>query len=76
MSVTRSLRLQQRGQFVQGHPSLSDEHLQAVHELYDIVDGPAWSREEPRCTRIVVIGRNLSRPMLEATLMQSIRDAA
>jgi G3E family GTPase len=45
--------------------------MQAVHELYDVVEGPCWPQGEQRATRIVVIGRNLSRTLLQTTLEQS-----
>jgi G3E family GTPase len=46
-------------------------HVQAVHELYDIVEGSAWPPGQERLTRIVVIGRNLSHSLL----IQSLEDA-
>jgi G3E family GTPase len=57
-------------------PALSTVHqnrvvMQAVHELYDIVEGPCWQKGEQRATRIVVIGRNLSRTLLQTTLERS-----
>ena len=38
--------------------------LQAVHELYDIVEGPAWREKEPRGSKLVFIGRRLRREAL------------
>ena len=38
--------------------------LQAVHELYDIVEGPAWREGEPRGSKLVFIGRRLRREAL------------
>jgi G3E family GTPase len=42
--------------------------LQAVHELYDIVEGPAWGREEVRRSKLVFIGRGLEREALTAEI--------
>lgn len=33
--------------------------LQAVHEVFDIVQGPKWPQGPTRETRIVIIGRHL-----------------
>ena len=40
--------------------------LQGVHELYELVRGPAWGPGEPRASRIVVIGRDLDEAALAA----------
>ena len=42
--------------------------LQGVHELYDIVEGPAWQPGEPRLSKLVFIGRRLVRDDLTAGL--------
>ncbi|CAG9461761.1 unnamed protein product [Pedinophyceae sp. YPF-701] len=42
--------------------------FQAVHELYDIVEGGEWGDGEVPRTRVVVIGRNLDRARLQAGL--------
>ena len=46
-------------------------HLQAVHELYDVTEGPPWSKEEAQLSRLVIIGRSLDRSLLERTLLQA-----
>ncbi|GMH32676.1 hypothetical protein BSKO_00510 [Bryopsis sp. KO-2023] len=38
--------------------------LQAVHELYEIADGPAWGEGEVKFTKIVVIGKDLDKSAL------------
>lgn len=45
--------------------------VQAVHELYDVAEGPQWTDGEERCTRVVVIGRCLDRAQLEQSLRQA-----
>lgn len=45
--------------------------MQAVHELYEVIEGGEWDAEEDRSTRIVVIGRFLN----EASLASSLRTA-
>ncbi|PSC71484.1 COBW domain-containing 1-like [Micractinium conductrix] len=42
--------------------------LQGVHELYDIVEGPAWAPSERRASKLVFIGRRLRRDKLAADL--------
>ena len=42
--------------------------LQAVHEVYDVVEGPAWQPGERRRSKVVLIGRRLDRAALEAQL--------
>ena len=41
---------------------------QAVHELYDVTEGAAWPSDEPRMSKVVVIGRRLQRAQLETGL--------
>ena len=45
--------------------------MQAVHELYEVVEGGQWGAAEHRSTRIVMIGRWLN----EASLLASLRAA-
>lgn len=45
--------------------------VQAVHELYDVAEGPQWTDGEERCSRVVVIGRRLDRAQLEQSLRQA-----
>eukprot|EP00892_Ulva_mutabilis_P008540 jgi/Ulvmu1/6058/UM027_0036.1 len=45
--------------------------LQAVHELYDVAEGPPWAEDEERCTRVVVIGRRLDQVQLEESLRRA-----
>lgn len=48
--------------------------LQAVHELYDVVPGIAWSdlpAQQQDHNRLVVIGRNLNIDALRDGFMQS-----
>lgn len=44
--------------------------LQAVYELYDVVEGPAWQPGMNRDSRLVVIGRRLDQQQLQQQLMQ------
>lgn len=46
--------------------------LQAVHELYDVVEGPEWGVQvgEQRNSKIVFIGRHLDGPRLQSELEQ------
>jgi G3E family GTPase len=52
--------------------------LQAVHDLYDVVEGPAWTAEEVRGSKVVFIGRGLSREVLsqglEACVVEGMQD--
>ena len=45
--------------------------LQAVRQLYEVVDGKAWGVTEQRMSRVVVIGRRLDK----AKLLSSLREA-
>lgn len=47
--------------------------LQAVHELYDVMEGAPWGEVEERLSRIVVIGRHLSQAVLAASLADACR---
>lgn len=47
---------------------------QGVHELYDVVEGPAWAPGEPRASKLVFIGRRLRRPALAADLQACLAD--
>lgn len=38
-----------------------------MYELYEVTAGPDWRPDEPRCTRIVLIGRNLRPDVLRAS---------
>lgn len=49
-------------------------HLQGVHELYDVVEGPAWAPGEPRACKLVFIGRRLRRAALAADLQACLAD--
>ena len=42
--------------------------LQGVHEIYDVVEGPAWAPGEDRRSKVVLIGRGLDRRALERGL--------
>ena len=42
--------------------------MQAVHELYEVIEGGAWRPGDERITRMVVIGRNLCRSTLITSL--------
>ena len=49
--------------------------LQAVHELYDVVPGIAWSdlpTQQQHQNKIVLIGRNLDVDALQAAFQQTI----
>ena len=49
--------------------------LQAVHELYDVVPGIAWSdlpAQQQDHNRLVVIGRNLDLEALQTGFTQSL----
>lgn len=37
---------------------------QAVYELYNVTEGAAWGPDDPRLSRIVLIGRNLKKDAL------------
>ena len=41
---------------------------QAVHDIYDVVEGPAWAPGERRYSKLVFIGRRLDAAALEAQL--------
>jgi G3E family GTPase len=45
--------------------------MQAVHELYDIIEGPLWADGEDRVSKVVIIGRNLDEPTLLSSLLQA-----
>ena len=42
--------------------------LQAVHDVHDVVAGPAWPPGAGRESRLVIIGRNLQREALMRSL--------
>lgn len=46
--------------------------LQAVRELYDIVQGRSWNQDETRESRVVVIGRSLDPAQLEQSFRKCI----
>jgi G3E family GTPase len=48
--------------------------LQAVYELYEIMEGPAWEPQQPRMSKIVVIGRFLDDQRLQNALDQCVVD--
>jgi G3E family GTPase len=39
--------------------------LQAVYELYNITQGTEWRPDEPQTSKVVVIGRNLKKDILQ-----------
>jgi len=48
---------------IAGHPN---KHIvQAVYELYNITQGAEWRGEEAKVSRVVVIGRNLKKDVLQ-----------
>ena len=49
--------------------------MQAVHELYDVMEGPEWAEEEVKMTRVVVIGLGLDQSQLMLSLQQAISEA-
>lgn len=52
--------------------------LQAVHELYDVVPGIAWSdlpAQQQDHNRLVVIGRNLDTEALHTGFQQTVAQA-
>eukprot|EP01024_Parvocaulis_polyphysoides_P067588 TRINITY_DN8097_c1_g1_i2.p1 TRINITY_DN8097_c1_g1~~TRINITY_DN8097_c1_g1_i2.p1 ORF type:complete len:337 (+),score=46.89 TRINITY_DN8097_c1_g1_i2:95-1012(+) len=49
--------------------------LQAVHDLYEIVEGQQeWQIDEPRVSRVVVIGKGLNKQKLESLFKESCTD--
>lgn len=53
------------------HPVLLGRS-QAVHELYEIVDGPPLPTEGPVESKVVFIGRHLDRTTLETSLRECL----
>jgi G3E family GTPase len=55
---------------IKGFLNVETEHkafiLQAVHEIYDVREGPEWSLEAPKRSKFVFIGRNLDESALSA----------
>ncbi|KAJ8306519.1 hypothetical protein KUTeg_017064 [Tegillarca granosa] len=56
----------------------SDKRLvvQAVHELYDSCYTSPWGKDEERINRIVLIGRNLERSVIETLFMKCIKGSS
>lgn len=50
------------------HCPLNTVCLQAVHELYEIVEGTEWEQNEARFTKVVFIGKNLDEGGLKHSL--------
>lgn len=61
--------------WAQGVLSASDSQkmhiVQAVRELYEIVDGALWDVEDKRLSRLVVIGRRLNQEDLQASFVSN-----
>ncbi|GAB4820610.1 hypothetical protein N2152v2_007656 [Parachlorella kessleri] len=58
--------------WVQGSPH---KHVcQAVYDIYDVVEGPAWQSDERRFSKLVFIGRRLDRAALAAQLGDWLAD--
>ncbi len=49
--------------------------VQGVHEIYDVVEGPAWRPGEARGSKLVFIGRRLRRDALAAGLQACLAPA-
>ena len=47
-----------------------------VHDIYDVVEGPAWREGEARYSKLVFIGRGLDAAALEAQLRRCVAGAA
>jgi G3E family GTPase len=45
--------------------------MQAVHDLYDITEGPMWAKGEDRASKVVIIGRNLVKPLLWSSFLEA-----
>ena len=60
--------------WVEGSPH---KHVcQAVYDIYDVVEGPAWQLGEDRISKLVFIGRRLDRAALAAQLEGCLADTA
>ena len=46
--------------------------LQAVHEVHDVVEGPAWPAGVTKESRIVIIGRKLNREALDISFRECL----